>query len=67
MHDARIQLLNDRPPDDGRYVLYWMQASQRAELNPAVEYAIRRADAMNLGVVVAFGLMAGYPDANARH
>jgi deoxyribodipyrimidine photo-lyase len=67
MHDARIQLLNDRPACDGRYVLYWMQASQRAECNPALEYAIRRADAINLGVVVAFGLMAGYPDANARH
>jgi deoxyribodipyrimidine photo-lyase len=67
MHDARIQLLNDRPPGDGRYVLYWMQASQRAGFNPALEYAIRRADAINLGVVVAFGLMAGYPYANARH
>ena len=67
MHDARIQRLNDRPVLDGRYVLYWMQASQRAEFNPALEYAIRRADESNLGVVVAFGMMAGYPDANARH
>jgi deoxyribodipyrimidine photo-lyase len=67
MHDARIQRLNDRSVRDGRYVLYWMQASQRAEFNPALEYAIRRADEINLGVVVGFGLMAGYPDANARH
>lgn len=67
MHDARIQPLNRRSVREGSYVLYWMQASQRAEGNPALEYAIRRADEINRGVVVAFGLMAGYPDANARH
>jgi deoxyribodipyrimidine photo-lyase len=67
MHDARIQPLNHRSAKDGSYVLYWMQASQRAEFNPALEYAIRRAGEINRGVVVAFGLMTGYPDANARH
>jgi deoxyribodipyrimidine photo-lyase len=67
MHNVRIRRLNDRPLVDGTYVLYWMQASQRAESNPALEYAIRRADEINRGVVVAFGLMAGYPEANARH
>ena len=67
MHEARIQKLNQHPPGKGRYVLYWMQASQRAEFNPALEYAARRAEEANLGVVVAFGLMAGFPEANARH
>jgi deoxyribodipyrimidine photo-lyase len=67
MHDARIRSLNQRSVKGGSYVLYWMQASQRAESNPALEYAIRRADEIDRGVVVAFGLMAGYPDANARH
>ena len=51
MHDARIRQLNERPLGDGSYVLYWMQASQRAEFNPALEYAIRRADEINLGLV----------------
>jgi deoxyribodipyrimidine photo-lyase len=67
MHDARIRQLNERPLGDGSYVLYWMQASQRAEFNPALEYAIRRADEINLGLVVGFGLMTAYPEANARH
>jgi deoxyribodipyrimidine photo-lyase len=67
MHHARIRQLNDRPQGDGRYVLYWMQASQRAEFNPALEYAIRRADEINRGVVVGFGLMAAFPEANMRH
>ena len=67
MHGARIQPLNHRPMKEGSYVLYWMQASQRAEFNPALEYAIRRADDINRGVIVAFGLMTDYPEANARH
>ena len=67
MHQARIRQLNDRPQGDGSYVLYWMQASQRAEANPALEYAVRRADEINRGVVVGFGLFAAFPDANARH
>ena len=34
--------LNDDPPDpNGRYVLYWMQQSQRAAFNHALEYAAR--------------------------
>jgi deoxyribodipyrimidine photo-lyase len=63
----RIKLLNDRPPAAGRYVLYWMQASQRAEWNHALEYAIARANDLDLPVVVYFGLTARYPEANERH
>lgn len=69
MIDAeRIKILNDRPPDpDGRYVLYWMQQSQRADFNPALEHAARLANDVGLGLVVGFGLSANYPDANERH
>ena len=65
--DPRIQRLNDRQVAEGDYVLYWMQQSQRAEENHALEYAVRMANAANLPVVVAFGLTAGYPEANLRH
>ena len=35
MEPERIKLLNDRAPDGaGRYVLYWMQAAQRAGVQP---------------------------------
>jgi deoxyribodipyrimidine photo-lyase len=51
----------------GRYVLYWMQQSQRATANHALEYAILRANALGLPVLVAFGLLPDYPGANARH
>lgn len=65
--DERIQILNDRPIPDGDYVLYWMQESQRAEHNEALEFAIQRANDQGLPLVVGFGLMDDYPDANLRH
>lgn len=68
MHEHRIKNLNglDFVPD-GKYVLYWMQQSQRAEQNHALEYAISLANEYDLGVVVCFGLTEDYPEANARH
>ncbi|WP_375424908.1 deoxyribodipyrimidine photo-lyase [uncultured Friedmanniella sp.] len=64
----RVQTLNEADVRaDASYVLYWMQQSQRAELNHALEYAIRRANELELPLLVAFGLMDGYPEANLRH
>lgn len=68
IESERIQGLNDFPVDKGgRYVLYWMQQSQREAHNPALEYAIQRANEFNKPVLCGFGLYAGYPDANLRH
>ena len=64
---ARIRNLNDRDERDGAYVLYWMQASQRADCNHALEYAIDRANELGQSVLVGFGLMHDYPEANLRH
>ena len=64
---TRIQVLNKNAIQKGRYVLYWMQQSQRAEYNHALEYAIQQANALGQGVLVAFGLMDDYPEANLRH
>jgi len=65
--DARLRELNDRDVRSGDYVLYWMQQSQRAEDNPALEFAAARANAAGCPLVVGFGLTDGYPDANLRH
>jgi deoxyribodipyrimidine photo-lyase len=68
MIDAtRRRHLNERAMRRGRYVLYWMQQSQRASCNPALEYAIRVANREDLPVLVAFGLTDDYPEANLRH
>jgi deoxyribodipyrimidine photo-lyase len=67
IHQRRIRRLNDAGPTDGSFVLYWMQQSQRARFNPALEHAIREANSREQSVVVVFGLMDDYPEANARH
>lgn len=64
---TRLQALNSLPVREGRYVLYWMQASQRTECNHALEYAIREANRLRLPVLVVFGLTHDYPHANERH
>jgi deoxyribodipyrimidine photo-lyase len=67
IHPARIRRLNRKEPRDGTYVLYWMQQSQRAEENHALEYAVDIANRMRMPVVVCFGLTHNYPEANLRH
>jgi len=64
---SRIQALNDLGPAKGDFVLYWMQQSQRAEYNHALEYAIKQANTLDRGILVVFGLTDDYPEANLRH
>jgi deoxyribodipyrimidine photo-lyase len=68
IQDTRIKMLNDDPvASTGKWVLYWMQSSQRTRYNHALEYAIRRANELAQPLVVCFGLMDDYPEANERH
>lgn len=68
IQSARIRTLRGGEPEpSGRYVLYWMQQSQRARCNHALEYAVEQANRLGLPVLVGFGLMDGYPEANERH
>ena len=63
----RIEQLNSKRLQNGRYILYWLQAAQRCEYNHALEYAIEQANQANLPVVVLFCLVDNYPEANLRH
>ena len=63
----RVRKLTDAGPRAGDYVLYWMQNAQRAEHNPALEFAARRANDLKLPLLVGFGLTDDYPGANLRH
>ncbi|MFN2476457.1 MAG: deoxyribodipyrimidine photo-lyase [Chthoniobacterales bacterium] len=63
----RIAHLNAMPVVDGRYVLYWMQQSQRATWNHTLEFAVERANELRQPLLVAFGLTDSYPEANLRH
>lgn len=63
----RIKQLNKNDLKYGKYVLYWMQAAQRAEYNHALEYAIEKANERKKPLLVVFGLTSDYPQANLRH
>jgi deoxyribodipyrimidine photo-lyase len=63
----RIKALNKKEVKKGTYVLYWMQASQRAEYNHALEYAISKGNEFHQPVIVFFGLTDHFPEANERH
>ncbi|MGQ9729879.1 MAG: deoxyribodipyrimidine photo-lyase [Candidatus Zipacnadales bacterium] len=67
IHETRVNPLRQGRMAQGRFVLYWMQQSQRAECNHALEYAIRQANELQLPVVVGFALTDAFPEANARH
>ncbi len=67
VEQRRISNLNNKPAGKGRYVLYWMQAAQRAEYNHALEEAITRANELKMPLVAVFGITDSYPEANLRH
>jgi len=65
--EGRMVGLNDRPVDEnGSCVIYWMQRSQRATDNLALEYTVRLANDLGKPVLVYFGLHDAYPMASAR-
>ncbi len=63
----RIRALNQKRGNGGRYVLYWMQASQRTEFNHALEHGIATANMLDKPLIVYFGITDDFPDANERH
>jgi len=50
----------------GEFVLYWMQSARRMQSNPALDYAIREANARKLPVVAYESIRPDYPAANDR-
>lgn len=65
--EKRIKSLNNKIITDNPYVVYWMQSSQRTEYNHALEYSIIKANSLKKPLIVYFGLMDGFPEANERH
>ncbi len=63
----RIQALNAKETKKGRYVLYWMQASQRTDYNHALEYAVLKANELHQPLVVFFGITDHFPQGSQRH
>ncbi len=65
--EERVSALNSKKLRQGEYCIYWMQSSHRADHNPALEYAILRANRSHLPLVVYSGIDETYPSANLRH
>lgn len=65
---GRIHILNKRSMDkNGHYVLYWMQQSQRAVNNHALEYAIQTANEYGKPLIAVFIINPRFPESNIRH
>ena len=68
--DERIKSLNNNDLNqEGRYVVYWMESSQRAEYNHALEYALDRANSLEIPLVVYIGINKDclHEEAQERH
>src|ERR1700761_3296137 len=66
--DARVTVRRSGTPDpEGQCVVYWMQRSQRAFDNPALEVAVQAANLLNKPCVVFLAPVPFYPNANFRH
>jgi deoxyribodipyrimidine photo-lyase len=63
----RIILLNDKKFRNEKYIIYWMQQSQRTDYNHALEYAIYQSNKYEKPLIVYFGLTEFFPNANIRH
>lgn len=67
MQENRVRVHTPATRFTGKYILYWMQQAQRAQYNPALEYAIQRSTESSLPLIVVFVFSAHVPDANLRH
>ena len=64
--NPRVTIRKSGNPE-GKCVVYWMQRSQRALDNPALETAVQAANILGLPCVVFFAPVPFYPHANLRH
>ncbi len=66
--DPRVTVRRSGPPPaDGECVVYWMQRAHRGIDNPALDVAVRAANALSKAVVVYLAPVPFYPNANLRH
>jgi deoxyribodipyrimidine photo-lyase len=66
--DPRVTVRNPGDPDpSGCCVVYWMQRSQRAHDNPALNLAVDLANELRKPLVAFLAPVPFYPNANLRH
>ena len=63
----RIEKINEAEINDGDFVAYWMQSSQRLEYNQALGYAVERANQLNQPLLIFFLVNSNFPEAEYGH
>lgn len=64
---TRIKHLNPHPFRPGKFILYWMQQSQRVYCNHALEFAVRLGNQNECGVAVLFVITPAFLESGPRH
>ena len=68
IQETRKEALNNYSFNQkGEFIIYWIQASQRAKYNHALEFAIDEANKTQKPLIGYFGLTETFPEANERH
>ncbi len=68
MFEYRLNKLNNcQDREDGKYVLYCMESSQREDFNFSLEFAVEKANSLKKPVVVAFFITDKYKYSNQRY
>ncbi|MGM0444994.1 MAG: deoxyribodipyrimidine photo-lyase [Bacillota bacterium] len=67
MIKENVKIIREGKIKKNKYIIYWMQAAQRVENNPALNYAVQKANEIEVPLVVFFNLTDKFPDANYRH
>lgn len=66
--ESRIKKLNEKPINtSGNFVVYVMEASQRAYYNHALEFAISLANEYQKPLLVVYNLTDRYKHSNLRY
>jgi len=66
VHGGRVTPLNKNTGGDGKCVVYWMQSSLRVIENPALELAVREANARHMPLLVLYVVDKSIPSGTQR-
>ena len=67
-YDNRIEFKNNKKLNKkGEYALYWMQNAMRVDYNHVLDFCVRKANEMDVPVLVVFIINKTYMDATENH
>lgn len=67
MINDNFKIFKEGKVKNNKYIVYWMQSAQRVKENPALNYAVNKANDLEVPLIVFFNLSDQFPDANYRH